>query len=82
MTKEAILPQLREIIKQYVEDESVLDGIDENTDLLQDLHINSIHLVDIILDVEEAFDIEIDDDAAEEMMTVGSALKVIQERTK
>lgn len=82
MTKETILPKLREIIKQYVEEESVLEGIDEKTDLLQDLHINSIHLVDIILDVEEAFDIEIDDDAAEEMMTVGSALKVIQERVK
>jgi acyl carrier protein len=80
MTKDTILDKLRTIIKQYVEDESALDNITEETDLLQDLHINSIHLVDIILDVEEAFDIEIDDDAAEEMMTVGAALKVIQSR--
>lgn len=82
MNKETILTKLQAIIKQYVEDESVLIGINEETDLLQDLHINSIHLVDIILDVEEAFDVEIDDEAAEEMMTVGAALKIIQERTK
>ncbi|MFT4760647.1 MAG: acyl carrier protein [Paraglaciecola sp.] len=80
MTKDTILEKLRPIIQQYVEEESALDSITEETDLLQDLNINSIHLVDIILDVEEAFDIEIDDDAAEEMMTVGSAIKVIQAR--
>ena len=78
MTKEAILEKLRTIIQQYVDDESALDTITEETHLLNDLNINSIHLVDIILDVEEAFDIEIDDDAAEAMMTVGSALQVIE----
>lgn len=78
MTKEAILEKLRTIIQQYVDDESALDTITEETHLLNDLNINSIHLVDIILDVEEAFDIEIDDEAAEAMMTVGSALQVIE----
>ena len=40
-------------------------NITPNTDLLQDLKINSAHLVDIILDTEDAFDIEISDEDAE-----------------
>lgn len=80
MNKETIFEKLRPIIQQYVEDQNQLEAINEDTHLLQDLQINSIHLVDIILDVEEAFDIEIDDEAAEEMLTVGAAIKTIQER--
>lgn len=78
MNKDEILAKLRPLIEVYVEDKSLLDKVTPETDLLQDLHINSAHLVDIILDAEEAFDIEIDDDSAEQMMTVGAAVEVIQ----
>jgi len=80
MTQEAIIQKLRNIIEPYVEDKSLLDQVTPRTNLLQDLNINSSHLVDIILDTEEAFDIEIDDDAAEQMYTVGAAVDIIQAR--
>jgi acyl carrier protein len=35
-------------------------------------------LVDIILDAEVAFDIEIDDDSAEKMLTVGAAIEIVE----
>lgn len=80
MNQDDILQRLRTVIEPYVEDKSKLETATAETDLLNDLQINSAHLVDIILDAEEAFDIEIDDDAAEEMVTVGAAVRIIQER--
>ncbi len=80
MTKEAIADRLKEIIKPYVPDQQRLEELNANTDLLQDLEINSANLVDIIIDVEMAFDIEIDDAAAEQMLTVKDAIAIIQER--
>jgi len=49
-----------------------------DTDMLRDLQINSAHLVDIILDMEEEFDIEIDDTTAEKMLTVGEAIDITE----
>lgn len=80
MKESEIIEKLREIISPYVEDKSLLENVSGETDLLNDLKINSAHLVDIILDAEEVFDIEIDDEAAEEMLTVKEAVRIISER--
>ncbi|MEM1321443.1 MAG: phosphopantetheine-binding protein [Bacteroidota bacterium] len=82
MTKDQITEQLRLIVEPYVQDKAAFANINGETDLLQDLKINSANLVDIILDVEEAFDIEIDDDAAEQMLTVKAAVDIIEERVE
>ena len=51
---------IKEIIKPYVNDVSALDNINVNSDFINDLKINSAHLVDVILDIEDKFDITID----------------------
>jgi acyl carrier protein len=79
MKKEEIVQQLKKIIEPYVQDKEAFAGLTEDSTLLQDLKINSAHLIDIILDVEEAFDIEIDDETAETMVSVKDAVKVIEE---
>lgn len=80
MDRNTIIEKLTEIIKPYVQDQEAFANINEDTDLLQDLKINSAHLVDIILDTEEAFDIEIDDESAEKMLTVKDAVDIIGEK--
>ena len=55
----------------------MLDGISEETDLIRDLKINSANLVDIIIDAESQYNIEIDFDSAEKMYKVGSCIDVI-----
>ena len=55
-------------------------NLSEDTDFINDLNINSANLVDVILDVEEVFDIEIDADSMEKMRDVKSALAVIEEK--
>jgi acyl carrier protein len=78
MTRAEITEKLRNIIAPYVQNKEALDNVGEETDLMKDLKINSQHLVDIILDTEVAFDIEIDDDAAEKMLTVGAAVDIVE----
>ena len=82
MTTEEITEKLRSIIEPYVEEKDLLKDIKPETDLLEDLKINSANLVDIIIDVEMDFDIEIDDDAAEKMLNVKDAVAIIKERVE
>ncbi len=80
MNKEESIQKLKAIVKPYVKNEEALVNINENTDFINDLNINSANLVDVILDVEEVFDIEIDADSMEKMRDVKSALAVIEEK--
>lgn len=80
MDRSTVIEKLNSIIEPYVQDKEAFNNIGENTDLLQDLKINSAHLVDIILDAEEEFDIEIDDDSAEKMLTVKDAVDIISNK--
>lgn len=78
MKRAEIQAKLKDIIKPYVQKEEVLDTMTAESDLLQDLEINSAHLVDIILDMEEVFDIEISDQDAERMLSVGAAVDITE----
>ena len=82
MTEAEIIQRLRKVISPYVEDKASLEQVKADTDFINDLNINSANLVDIILDTEDEFDIEIDDDSAEKMLTVKEAVKVIQHQLK
>ena len=80
MNEEEIITQLKEIVRPYAKNLQALDTINAGTDFINDLKINSAHLVDVVLDIEEGFDIEIDNDSMEQMMTVQSTIDVIQKK--
>lgn len=81
MSREELLNKVKTIIKPYVGDEEAYGNFNESSDLINDLKINSAHVVDIVLDIETEFDIMIDDDAINEMTTVGSAIDLIGTKT-
>lgn len=78
MDKETLITQLKEIVKPYAKNEEALLNINENTDFVNDLKINSANLVDVILDVEEQFNIVIDNESMERMLNVKSAIEIIE----
>lgn len=80
MNREEIKKELLEIIDPYIDEKEVTVSVSEQSDLINDLNINSAHLVDIVLDIEEKFDIMIEDDFIGKMDTVGSALDIIEEK--
>ena len=79
-TKEELIETLKKIVKPYVQDEQAFENVTEETDFIKDLKINSANLVDIALDVEEAYNIEIDNESMERMLTVGAAVEIIMSK--
>ena len=82
MQKNEIISQLKTIVKPYIKNQQAFDSLNENTDFINDLQINSANLVDVILDIEEVFNIEIDNEAMEKMLDVKSALAIIDNKLK
>lgn len=77
MKKEDLIATLKKIVKPYIQDEAAFENLSENTDFIKDLKINSANLVDVILDVEDEFDIVIDNESMEKMLSVKAALEII-----
>ncbi|WP_299059117.1 phosphopantetheine-binding protein [uncultured Polaribacter sp.] len=78
MNKEQIIVKLTTIVKPYIQNEEGFKNMSEETDFINDLEINSANLVDIILDVEDEFKIEIDNDSMEKMLSVKATIEIIQ----
>lgn len=60
-------------------------GVDENdvtmeASFIDDLGADSLDIVELIMALEEEFDIEISEEDAESISTVGSAIEYIKER--
>src|SRR5690554_3199403 len=82
MTREELVIRLKPIVSIYAQNPQALESLSEKTDFISDLKINSANLVDVILDVEESFDIIIDNESMGRMLNVKAALDIIQEKLK
>lgn len=78
MNKEELIARLKAIIKPYTTNTEAYDNLTEETDFINDLSINSANLVDIILDIEENFDVIIDNTDMERMLDVKTAVEIIE----
>ncbi|TRX42937.1 acyl carrier protein [Flavobacterium restrictum] len=78
MNKEETIQELKAIVKPYIQNEEAFENLTEDTDFINDLKINSANLVDVILDIEEKYDIVIDNEAMEKMSNVKAALTIIE----
>jgi acyl carrier protein len=54
------------------------DKVTENASFIEDLGADSLDTVELVMAFEEEFGIEIPDDAAESIVTVGDAVKYIE----
>ena len=72
--------KLRNIIKLYLPEDVSVEDIEVKSHLINDLNINSANLVDIVLDVEDEFDIMLENDDMETMQTVEDALLIIDSK--
>lgn len=74
--------KLKKIIAIYLPPDVNVDEISADSHLINELNINSANLVDIVLDVEDAFDITIEDAELEQLDTVQGALEIIAKKSK
>ena len=80
MNKQETIEKLKNIIEPYIQNQEAFVNFTEDTDFINDLKINSANLVDVILDIEEAFDIIIDNDSMQRMMNIKIALEIIENK--
>ena len=72
--------QLTAIVSQYLPDDVAASEIKMDSHFTQQLNINSANLVDIVLDVEDAFDIMLENEDMDGMQTVNDAIAIIRQK--
>mgnify|MGYP003633446109 CR=1 FL=1 len=82
MNTEERYQKLKAIVKIYLPEDVSVDDISTESHFINELNINSANLVDIVLDVEDAFDIMLENADMDQMQTVNDALQIIDAKLK
>ncbi len=73
----AILDEVKEVVAEQLGVN--IDEIKEDSKFVDDLGADSLDVVELVMALEEKFDIEIPDENAEGISTVADAVKFIEE---
>ena len=74
---EAIFERVKEVICEQLGVEDI-DSITMQTAFIDDLSADSLDIVELIMALEEEFDLEIPEAEAEKIITVGDAVEYIE----
>lgn len=58
------------------------EDVEERTSFTEDLQADSLAIVELVLALEEKFDVKIPDDEVDKIKTVGDAINYIKEHAK
>jgi len=75
-----IFGQVKSIVADQLEVSE--DEIKPESNFANDLGADSLDVVELVMALEEEFDIEIPDEAAEKILTVGEAVNYISQETE
>ena len=78
MSEQEVFDKVVAILKPYAKDKEALASVSLETSFLSDLKVNSARLVDVVLAFEDTFDIEVADEDADAVDTIGDAVRLIQ----
>ena len=82
-TKKNIMSDISSKVKAIIVDKLVIDEseVTEKSNFMTDLGADSLDTVELIMEFEKEFDLQIPDDEAEKITTVGEAIEYITGRT-
>jgi acyl carrier protein len=80
MEQSAVMEGVVKILTPWVKNDEALKGVSMETNILDDLKVNSARLVDVVIAFEDEFDIEIDDEDVDTVNTVGDAVQLISSK--
>ena len=78
MSKADIFDRVKKVVVEQLEVEP--EKVTPDASFANDLQADSLDVVELVMALEEEFDIEIPDDAAEQIDTVGKAADYINEK--
>jgi len=70
------LEKIKAIIAEFLNIDA--DSITEDTTFVDDLGADSLDIFQIIMGIEEEYDIELDNESVEQIQTVGDAVEAIR----
>jgi acyl carrier protein len=70
------------ILKKYTFNDEVWEGFTDEFHVVKDLKINSARMVDIVLDLEDEFEVQITDDELDSMNSVKDMLELLAKKGK
>jgi acyl carrier protein len=76
-TEESVEEKVKEIIVKQMGANK--DQVTPGTSFINDLGADSLDTVELVMELEDAFDVSIPDEDAEKMQTVGDAINYIKE---
>ncbi len=76
-TEESVEEKVKEIIVKQMGANK--DQVTPDTSFINDLGADSLDTVELVMELEDAFDMSIPDEDAEKMQTVGDAINYIKE---
>lgn len=71
---------IRDKIIEMVKEELMVNDLDLNANLLDDYDIDSIGLIEFIMNLEEEFDIQIEDEEIQELKSTEDVIKLVEEK--
>ena len=77
MTRKEIFAKLRDLIVEQLDVSA--DDVYEDAEFLSDLGADSLDIVDLVMKIEDTFNIEIDDEDAQEMQTVRRVIDYLEQ---
>jgi acyl carrier protein len=75
-----VFEKIRDIIVDQLDVEE--DAVTLEASIADDLGADSLDVVDLVMSIEESFDIEIPDEEVENIKTVGDIVKFIEAKTE
>jgi acyl carrier protein len=77
MEQSEVMEGVVKILTPWVKNQDALAAISMETNILEDLKVNSARLVDVVIAFEDEFDIEVEDEEVDTVNTVGDAVNMI-----
>lgn len=76
--------KLKEIIVGYLDEDEIDISQDISPDayIIEDLGLDSFYIIDLIIDIENEFDIAIENDTIVNLVTVQNVIDLIKEKTE
>jgi acyl carrier protein len=80
MNEQEVMERVVKILTPWVKDQAALASVAMTTNILDDLKVNSARLVDVVIALEDEFEIEIADEDVDQVNEVGDAVRLILSR--
>jgi acyl carrier protein len=81
MSQQHLFDAVIDVISPWVRNREALGRARPGTSIVSDLNVESLRLIDVVLGLEDRFHIEVRDDEAERIRSVGDAVQLVLSKT-